>query len=307
LFGNDMLVAPVTTPVNRETRLATKTIWLPPGTWIEWSTGAALKGPAKLERTFALTEIPVYVKAGAVVPMQPKMRTTGERPVDPLILTVFPGDSGSTRVYEDEGNTPGYESAQYAWTTVKHSRLPDGTRRIEVSPAEGRYPGMPAARRYEIRLPLTVPPDAVTVNGRDVAYAADARDSAWRYDGSTLTTIIDVPPTALDQRVEVLVKSATVPALVDGVPGQLTRLRTAMDILNTSWPNGWSPDLLIEATQAGRRMTLDPSRARQELEKLQHDMPAIVEAIGASGVECTTVSRALAHLGRAATCVPVVK
>jgi hypothetical protein len=80
-----------------------------------------------------------------------------------------------------------------------------------------------------------------------------------------------------------------------------------MDILNTSWPNGWSPDLLIEAVQAGRRMTLQPSTARQELEKLQRDMPAIVDAVGKLGVDCRTLATALGHLGRSATCVPAVK
>lgn len=93
LFGSDMLVAPVVAAVNEKNLLATKSIWLPPGTWIEWFTGTRLKGPATIERTFALNEIPVYVKAGAIVPMQPNMCYTGEKPVDPLILNVFPGDA----------------------------------------------------------------------------------------------------------------------------------------------------------------------------------------------------------------------
>ena len=105
-----------------------------------------------------------------------------------------------------------------------------------------------------------------------------------------------------------LIKSAAVSgSLVDGVPGTLARLRSAMDILNTSWPNGWSPDIVIDAAQAGRRMTLHPTTARQELEKLQRDMPAIVDAITRMGVDCGAESAALAHLGRTTTCVPVVK
>jgi len=71
-----MIVAPIATPVGDDTRLARKNVWLPPGTWIEWFTGTQLQGPAKLERTFALDEIPVYVKAGAIIPRAPKMRST---------------------------------------------------------------------------------------------------------------------------------------------------------------------------------------------------------------------------------------
>ena len=309
LFGNDMMVAPITSPASRETRLATRTVWIPPGTWIEWFTGTPLQGPAKFDRTFALDQIPVYVKAGAIVPSQPKMRNTAEKAVDPLILTVFPGaESGTTRVYDDEGNTPGYTGSAFAWTTVRHSRLADGTERVEVLPVEGRYPGMHNSRAYEIRLPLTLPPDGVSANGAELRAASAPGAGGWRYDGPTLTTVIEVPSMPVDRRVEVLIKFPAVSStLVDGVPGRLARLRSAMDILNTTWPNGWSPDILIDAAQAGRRMSLRPSTARQELEKLQRDLPAIVDAIATMGVDCRTLTSALAHLGRTATCVPAIK
>jgi len=81
-------------------------------------------------------------------------------------------------------------------------------------------------------------------------------------------------------------------------------LRTAMEILDASWPNGWSPDILIETAQAGRRMTLQPSTARAEVEKFQRDMPAIVDAISKMEVDCRFTATALNHLGRATTCAP---
>lgn len=299
LFGRDMLVAPVAAAVSDETLLATKTTWLPPGTWIEWFTGTELKGPVKIDRSFAIDEIPVYVRAGAIVPMQPKMRNTAEKRVDPLILTIFPGESGETRVYEDAGNTLGYTRSEFAWTTVRHSQQADGTHRIEILPVEGAYPGMPVTRGYEIRLESTLPPVSVRSN---------RGTSGWRYDGATLTTVITVPPGPVNQRVDVIVKSpAGAARLLSGVRGQLARLRSAMDILNTSWPDGWSPDILIEAAQAGRRMTLQPSTARAELEKLQRDMPAIVEAIAKMDVDCRRTATALRHLGHEAVCVPAVK
>ncbi len=308
LFGGDLLVAPVATPLSDETRLATKSIWLPPGTWIEWFTGKQLQGPAKIERTFTLTEIPVYVKAGAIVPMQPKMRSTSEKPVDPLILTIFPGETGETRVYDDAGNTPGYQANEFTRTTVRHSLLADGTRKIEIFPVEGSFPGMLTQRGYEIRLPVTLPPETVRANGAEISFSSEGAASIWRYDGQTLTTIISVPKMRLNQKVEVLVKSPAVPAeLLDGVPGKLTRLRAAMDILNTTWSRGWSPDILIDAAQAGRRMSLHPETARDELQKLQRDIPTIIEEIGKMDVDCSALIRALAQLGRAASCVPALK
>lgn len=286
LFGNDMLVAPVTTPLSGDTQLAKKTVWLPPGTWIEWFTGAVLQGPAKVERTFALDEIPVYVKAGAVIPMAPKMRSTSEKPLDPLIVTVFPGASGETRLYEDAGNSPGYASSEFAWTTIRQSNQ----QTVEILPVEGSYPSMPQKRGYEIRLVNTLPPSS--------------SNFPWHYDGTTLTTIISVPPQPVHKRVVVTVSAPPAPpALVSGVRGELARLRAAMAILNTTWPDGWSPDILVDAAQTGRRMTLQPSTAAAELQKLQHDMPAIVDAIRKMEVDCRAVALALNHLGRPTTCV----
>ena len=273
LFGPDMLVAPITAPVSDASRLATKSVWLPPGSWIEWFTGSELKGPAKIERTFALDEIPVYVKAGAIIPMQTR---AGE-----LVLTIFPG-SGEARVYEDAGDSPGYKTSEFAWTTIRHS-----ADKIEILPTQGAYPGMPITRGYEIRLVSTLPPDSVS-------------GGSWRYDGTTLTTIITVPPASVNQRVEILVKAPTGP--VDGVRGEIARLRTSMEILDASWPNGWSPDILIEAAQTGRRMTLQPSTAKAELEKLQRDMPAIIDAISKMEVDCRFTATALNHLGRPTPC-----
>ncbi len=289
LFGNDMLVAPVTAAMNEDTLLAKKTIWLPPGTWIEWFTGAELQGPAKIERSFELDEIPVYVKGGAIVPMQPKMRNIAEKPVDPLILTIFPGPDAETRVYED-ASTLGYKTSEFAWTTVRHRG-----NTIEILPVQGSYPGMLTRRGYEIRLVDTLPPQSVS-------------GGTWRYDGATQTTIVSVPAHPVNQRVQVVVSGTDgPPSLVSGVRGEIARLQTAMQILDGSWPNGWSPDELIDAAQTGRRITLNPSTARAELERLQQMMPSVVDAIAKMDVDCRMTSAALNHIGAKATCMPALQ
>ncbi len=74
-----------------------------------------------------------------------------------------------------------------------------------------------------------------------------------------------------------------------------------MEILDASWPNDRSPDILIEAAQTGRGITLQPSTARAELEKLQRDMPAIVDAVSKIEVDPPFTATALNYLGRATT------
>ncbi|HJT16583.1 MAG TPA: TIM-barrel domain-containing protein [Thermoanaerobaculia bacterium] len=273
-FGKDMIVAPIASPVRDDSQLATKPIWLPPGTWIEWFTGTQLQGPAKIDRSFALDEIPVYVKAGAIIPMKPN------------IITIFPGADGETRLYEDEGDSLGYKSNQFAWTTIRHTG-----NKIEILPPQGSYPGMPASRAYEIRLINTLPPQSVG-------------GGTWTYDGPTLTTTINVPLHPVHQRVEVTVNApAAPPELVSGVRGEIARLREAMEILDASWPNGWSPDIVIDAAQTGRRITLQPSTARAELEKLRGEQAAIAEAIAKMDVGCAFTVVALNHLGHPMSCV----
>ncbi len=304
LFGDNMLVAPIVAPVAAESGLATTSIWLPPGAWIERYTGARLQGPAKTERSFDLQEIPVYVKAGAIIPMQPKMRHTGEKPVDPLVLEIFPGAaSGSTRVYEDAGNDLGYKKDECAWTEVRYSRQEDGALKIEIPPVKGRYPGMVTQRAYELRLMNSWPPQAVSYNGQSIPYSKDGRQApSWSYDGNWLTTSIHVPESGVEETIEVMVEPRpgldSSSPLLDSFPLKLTRLGSAMKVMNGSWPQGWSPDSLVEAAQTGDRIRINPASAPEELEKLRTLLPQVIADIqNSKDVDAPTRARAIAHLG----------
>ena len=299
LFGDDMLVAPITAPMDTENELATKKIWLPAGEWIEWFTGTRLQGPAEMERKFSLGQIPVYVKAGAVIPMEPQMLHTGEKPMDPLILTIFPGESGTGRVYSDQGNSVGYEKSQSTWTTVRHSQLKDGSQKIEISPIQGGYPGMLDERGYEIRLPGTFPPERVREGNAVIPLSQTSKTlPRWSYDGDTLTTKIYLPRTSVHAGIEVVVTppKGTEEKLLQGLPGELSRMREAMEILDTAWPKGWSPDELIAAAQTGDRIDYNPASARAELEKFAREMPGVMESIRKMDVDPALIKRALAHL-----------
>ncbi len=301
MFGDDMLVSPVVGAESPESQMATRSIWLPPGQWIEWFTGARLQGPVRVERSFTLGEIPVYVKAGAIIPMQPKMRHTGEKPVDPLILTIFPGESGATKVYEDAGNDLGYKKGEFAYTEVRHA-VDQGTAKIEILPVEGRFPGQLTQRQYEIRLPGTLPPESVSYNGTAVPFTHEQVSPRWTYEGDTLTTIISVPESAITERIEVLVEpNATNVVLADGFAGKITRLKAAMEALNRTWPQGWSPDSLIEAVQTGNRIRLDPSSAAQALQRFNGLVAkAVADIRTMKEIDEPARARALARLGQLA-------
>ena len=173
IFGAQMLAAPVTSPSDKISGLANEKIWLPKGDWIEWPTGKRFTGPASVDRAFSIEQTPVYLRAGAIVPMQPPMMYTGQKPVDPLIVNVWPlapGGSSSYSVYEDSGVSVDYQRGVFARTPIKATQIED-TLRVEIGPVQGGFPGMPRARAYELRLPADWPPASVAVNGVAVRQA----------------------------------------------------------------------------------------------------------------------------------------
>ena len=302
MFGDAMIVAPITAPLSPKNLLTSKTIWLPEGTWIEWFTGTRLKGPAIIERTYTLDEIPVFVKAGSIIPMQPEMKNTGAKPVDPLILNIFPDDSGFLRIYEDFGNSLGYKKEEYVWTTVRHSKITDETLKIEIFPAEGYYQGMLTERAYEIRLAGVWPPETVSCNGKPILFSRDEETPGWRYDGDKVMVIISLPKFNTKKKVELLVKVPTYLQeqvhLLNGIPGKLARLKRVIPLLNSLWSKEWSPEILIKAAQTGNRIGLKPKNAVQELQNFERDLPEVIKQITLlQEVNNDVVNRALAHLG----------
>jgi alpha-glucosidase (family GH31 glycosyl hydrolase) len=285
MFGESILAAPITEPRDKASQLVKRTVWLPEGNWIEWDSGAHLKGPVSTERTFSIRQIPVYVKAGSIIPMQPQMSYTGEKPVDPLILTVFPpedGQSSTYRLYQDAGNTLGYKHGEDAWTKIRAASSPDGSAfTLTVSPIEGHYHGMRASRGYELRLRGSWPPESVSVNGESIAHSENI--PGWNYDGSTLTTIVRTRSTSTTNLVTIAVKvkpsMARQGALLDGFPGKMTRLREAYDILNATWPEGWAPDGLVAAMQTADRVGYHPETAFDELSSLPGKLAALPKEI----------------------------
>src|SRR5579859_5655332 len=195
LFGEQMIVAPVTAPADKESGFASESIWLPEGDWIEWDSGKRIAGPGSLTRNFSIQQIPVYVRAGAIVPMAPKMSYTSEKPVDPLIVNVFPlsaGQKSSYTLYEDSGESRQYQTGKAVWTAISASQTKDELT-ITISPARGSYPGMPAERAYQLRLPGDWPPASDTMGGNALKYNLVEGQAGWHYECDSLTTVVTLP------------------------------------------------------------------------------------------------------------------
>jgi alpha-glucosidase len=290
IFGDQMLVAPVTVPADKVSSLATETVWLPKGEWIEWPTGKHLTGPASFERSFSIEQTPVYMRAGAIVPMQPSMRYTGEKPVDPLILTIWPlqryfddlrSRASSYSIYEDSGVSVDYQRGVFARTQVKTTQTLANLK-VEIGPVEGSYPGMLKSRAYELRLPADWPPVEIKINGV-VLKQAHGNEKGWSYEGNTLTTIIPVPASSVAAKMTVVVRRAGETMRddneLDSFAGAMTRLRGAYDAMHQTWPVSDPPDVLVDALQTGDRLSYHPENAQQEIARFHTLLPKAQAAI----------------------------
>ncbi|MBN1979403.1 MAG: DUF5110 domain-containing protein [Anaerolineae bacterium] len=184
-FGDQIIAAPIVHPANPETGLAAVDVWVPPGTWIDYQTRETFAGPRWARLVGDIDRLPMLVKAGGIIPLAPLASTTDAIPKDALILEVFPGASGTFRLYEDDGITEAYKEGQCEWTQVRTRIEGADTWVVEIAPVEGRCAALPDRRRVEVRLVGSRRPHEVLVDGRET--------KRWAYDAETLATTVRVP------------------------------------------------------------------------------------------------------------------
>lgn len=179
---------------------AQKEVWFPPGEWTDFFTGETYEGPRVETVEVPLERMPVFVRSGGIVPLQPYMDHVDAKSVNPLTLKVYPGADGEFELYEDAGEGPEYRDDECAWTPVEYEDDPAaaaGT--LTVGPADGRYPEQPTERGYRIEFVNAPRPDWVDVGRRrlDQTDSASADGECWWYneDDRTLTVALDARPT----------------------------------------------------------------------------------------------------------------
>ena len=144
-FGSELLVAPVLKPVSAKTSLATLKIWFPAGTWFDFFTGEKLVGGKVYKVHATLEDIPVFARAGAIVPLGLKAGWGGIDNPTELDLYVFPGADNRFELYEDDGETTDYRRGKYAITAFT---LEDNV--LTIHTVAGDTTLVPAQRTYRI-------------------------------------------------------------------------------------------------------------------------------------------------------------
>ena len=111
LWGRDLLVAPVF-----EKGATSRELYLPPGDWYDWWTGERQSGGRTVSRRIDLATMPIYARAGAVIPLDPVRQHTGEKASEPLTIRIYRGADGSSVLYDDDGISPDYLTGKSALT-----------------------------------------------------------------------------------------------------------------------------------------------------------------------------------------------
>lgn len=184
-LGRDVLVRPVTATGNP----APARVWFPPGRWVDYFTGRTYTGPSHRTLSVPLDRMPVFVRAGTVLPTQSAVRHSTDAPRDHVVLTVFGDHSGSGRLYDDAGEGFGYQHRAYAWTRFRNTVTEAGSR-LRIAAVAGTFPGALKKRSWTVRYVDIGPPSAVTVDGVG---------AKWHYNAKRMTLTIHTPEHSVDR------------------------------------------------------------------------------------------------------------
>lgn len=160
LWGRDMLVAPVV-----EKGASERKLYLPRGAWYDFWAREKLEGGREISRPVDLATTPLYVRAGAVIPMGPVRQYTEEKVDGPLTLWVYPGSDGAFTLYEDDGKTFNYRRGD---VMRLQSTWSDRDRTLKIQLAKGSRMLPPMTRNIEVRVANEAVSKAVVFKGRPV-------------------------------------------------------------------------------------------------------------------------------------------
>ncbi|NMH61492.1 glycoside hydrolase family 31 protein [Alteromonas ponticola] len=276
MLGDDMIVSPVTTPVDESSQLAEQSTWLPQGKWFEWFSGTLIDGGDLVKRNFALDEIPIYIKAGSIIPRYPQVKDLQDTP-EQLVLTLIPGGDDAIRLYEDDGNSQAYQRGEAAWTEIG-SQSHKGGLKLKVKAVQGSYKGMRKMRSYQLELPNRLPLLSVKVNGKPLP------DNHLNYDAHKLHAIVDIPAMSVQNDVDIEIAYAKSGANLNGVAGTFRRLQSMGNRLKLmAAEDDWGatmPEAVSRIIEAPMQIYYQPESTPQVVERMQKALPTVEKLLG---------------------------
>jgi alpha-D-xyloside xylohydrolase len=142
MFGPAFLVNPVTEPA-----ATTRHLYLPESKWFDFWTGSTIAGGRTLNADAPLERMPLYVRAGSILPLGPDQEWSTQKPADPVELRIYRGADGDFTLYEDQNDTYNYEKGAYATIPLHWD---DAKNVLTIGDRKGRFPGMLESRTFRV-------------------------------------------------------------------------------------------------------------------------------------------------------------
>ena len=157
MIGDGLLVAPIV-----KADVTARLVYLPKGTWYDYWTNKKYSGGTMIRVDAPLENVPMFVRAGAIIPLGPPINYVGEKPSDPITFSIYPDDSGSasTTLYEDDGLSPAYKQGAFRRTSIKVSRA-NNVYVVSVGAPLGQF--NPGTRKFSFVIQSASAPKVVAV------------------------------------------------------------------------------------------------------------------------------------------------
>jgi hypothetical protein len=201
LFGSELIAAPYIQPIDSDTRLSRQVIWLPPGMWFDFFGAQSYKGDCWIAVYGAQEDIPIFAKAGAIIPLAPRVGWGGIENPDHLDVHVYPGADNHFDLWEDDGVSSFYRKSIYAILPFQLNWFADHLM-FEVSPVRGMQSVVPQCRSIRLIFHMLIRPNAV-----DVFLNGSLIDLAWFYEADTGNVILNSLYLSPNDHLQIIVKS----------------------------------------------------------------------------------------------------
>jgi alpha-glucosidase (family GH31 glycosyl hydrolase) len=272
MYGTELMAAPVTTPIDPEIGKAKQGIWFPPGSWFEFFSGIHHEGNRWEIVFFDLKDMPLYAKAGSIIPLQAETTLNGVANPKMVDLHIFPGADGAFTLYEDDGTTQDYLKKCGA-TTCFSSHQTDSSLAVTISPVEGNILHIPAERTYRIQFRGVSRPERMSIrlDGRPF-------EVKFTYDPATRTALTELFNLASNQEliVEMHSPAGKIMAEEPNLKSRLVPFLKAMKIENVT---KWKIGSLIDELQKDLSCLIHPQIVLMPKQRI-----ALIELITGCGI-----------------------
>ncbi len=200
-FGDQFIVAPLVSPTDPITGLANIDVWIPEGTWYEYTTLENFVGPRWVQVSGDLNRIPMFARGGTILPMAPHISSTKAFDGSCYELMVFLGSEGHFDIYEDDGSTEAYKQGEFEITHVGLSSPSKNVTALTIAGSEGHCPNLPEIRTFEVHFRDISQPQEVSIN--------QVATFNWTYDAGASELVVVVANISRTSTTEISVRTTS--------------------------------------------------------------------------------------------------